>query len=131
MDNEFYLLFLGLGGVLVFIINRIRSLKLDFAAGNKEFIWSKFWEQDWPTFALSTIFVVMAYFTREDWIRWIQGYYPKSGGLTKVLFVMIGINGTYLFALIQGLFKATTKIWIRKVHDVKSNIADKVTTGES
>jgi hypothetical protein len=117
MKEPIVLIILSLLGVVSHCLLRIGSLKKDYAVANKDFNWKNDWlYKDYVAIGLSLVASFAWYFLFGE----VAAKYPALEGFTRCSFFVMGGMGSY----VAQLFFGVSKKYIRKVVDIKTNIAD-------
>lgn len=110
------LLLSGLLGMLFHLLAKMQTLKRDFNVANQEFVYGKFFKEEFISILSSIVFIVIMAFVLPE----ILTFKPEVEDYVRILFVMGGALGSWAF----GYFLGKSKKYIRNVIDVKTNIAD-------
>lgn len=114
----FTYLIAGLLGLLFVTLAKARSLKKDFAVANQPFVWAKFWGGESIGIAMSVIVIVLMALTINEWLH----IKPVLEDYVTIIFALGGAIGSWAFMLFLG----SSKKYIRRIVDEKTNIADGV-----
>ena len=108
----------GLLGILFVVLSKMSALKKDFEVANQTFVTSKFFEKELVAILTSVVTVIIFAFVLPE----VLNFKPILSNWVRGLFVVSGAVGSWAFSLFLG----GTKKYIRKVVDLKTNIADGV-----
>lgn len=109
-------IFIGFLSFLFVTLVRMNSLKKDAEAANLSFNYKRYFDREVFGLAASVVSIILwAYLYPEVVLK-----YPAIEGWIRASFFAMGAMGSWVLQMLLG----KTKVWIRNVVDVKTNIAD-------
>lgn len=106
----------GLLGLLFTTLAKMQGVKKLFKVANEQFSVKKFFFDEWIGIAMSIVVILLMAITIKEW----QGVNQQVDDHVTIIFALGGAIGSWAFLLFLG----NSRKYIRKVIDVKTNIAD-------
>lgn len=106
----------GLLGISFFFLGQANVVRKDFKAAGQPFLPSKFLRDELISILIHVVAVLILAVTVNEW----KSYSPVVQKYITCIFALGGIIGPWLISLISS----TSKKYINKVVDIKSNIVD-------
>lgn len=108
----------GLLGITFFFLGQANETRKDFKAAGNTFMPGKFLKDEFISILLHVVAVLILAFTVDEW----SNYSPLIQKYVTCIFALGGIIGPWLISLISS----SSKKYIRKVVDIKTNVSAKV-----
>jgi len=106
-------------GLTFVTLHKMQSIKKDFMVANQPFVLRKFFAGEIIGILMSLVVIVLMAITVKEWI----GIKPQFENYVTIIFATGGAIGSWAFLLFLG----SSKKYIRKIIDEKTNIADGIT----
>lgn len=106
----------GLLGISFFFLGQANETRKDFKAAGQPFILKKFFRDEAISMMLHVVAILILAITVNEW----SNYSPTVQKYITCIFALGGIIGPWLISLISS----SSKKYIRKVVDIKTNIVD-------
>lgn len=108
----------GLLGITFFFLGQANETRKDFKAAGNPFVPFKFFKDEFISILLHFVAVLILAITVNEW----SNYSAVVKKYITCIFALGGIIGPWLISLISS----TSKKYIRKVVDIKTNVAKEV-----